>query len=190
MIGTMLQKIRKDKNISQSELAKKTKINLGHLMHIEQEERHPSYNTLKNICSLIDTPYFLLMSIFDKDITSTYKKYDVCNHINYDKLICVNSDFSLINCPDGLYNASFALIIKDNSMEPELIKNHKAFIELGCPLDNKEIGLFLVNNKIIIRKFLVKTNSITLRPLDQNYEDIVLTKKDNFKIIGKVIGSE
>ena len=35
MIGKMLEKIRKEKKITKSELSKKLNIHLGHLIHIE-----------------------------------------------------------------------------------------------------------------------------------------------------------
>ena len=36
MIGEMLSKIRKEKGMSKTELANETKINIGHLTHIEK----------------------------------------------------------------------------------------------------------------------------------------------------------
>ena len=50
MIGSILRKIRKDKNITQSQLSRNTKINVGHITHIENGERNPSYKAFKNIC--------------------------------------------------------------------------------------------------------------------------------------------
>ena len=42
MIGDLIAKIRKDKKISKTDLAKATNINIGHLSHIEYGERNPS----------------------------------------------------------------------------------------------------------------------------------------------------
>ena len=39
MLGSMLSKIRKDKNMTKVELAKRTGLNIGHLTHIEKDER-------------------------------------------------------------------------------------------------------------------------------------------------------
>ena len=46
MIGDMIAKIRKEKGITKTELAKRAGINIGHLTHIEKGERNPSQNTL------------------------------------------------------------------------------------------------------------------------------------------------
>ena len=42
MIGELISRIRKEKKMQKTELAEKTNINIGHLTHIEKEERNPS----------------------------------------------------------------------------------------------------------------------------------------------------
>ena len=56
MLGTLLSKIRKDKNITKTELSSLTGIDIGHLTHIEKGERNPSYSTLNNICNSLKIP--------------------------------------------------------------------------------------------------------------------------------------
>lgn len=189
MIGSMLKKIRKDKNVTQAELSRNTKINLGHITHIEKGERNPSYKALKNICKFLKVPYTLLMSIYDKRITDDQINYKVFDHINYNKIISIDSSYSLIDCPEDMYNASISIKIHDNSMEPTLKNNNQAFIELGAPLENKDIGLFLYDNEILIRRFIIRKTSLVLRADNKNVPDIILSENDNFKIIGKVLGT-
>ena len=43
MLGNLLAKIRKEKNITKTELSTLTDINVGHLTHIEKGDRNPSY---------------------------------------------------------------------------------------------------------------------------------------------------
>lgn len=47
MIGDMIAKVRKEKGMTKTELAKITGINIGHLTHIEKGERNPSHKALK-----------------------------------------------------------------------------------------------------------------------------------------------
>ena len=54
MIGKILAKIRETKNLSKTDLAKMTDINIGHLTHIEKEERNPSHKALKTLCEALD----------------------------------------------------------------------------------------------------------------------------------------
>ncbi len=69
MIGDLLAKIRKDKKISKTDLAKVTNINIGHLTHIEKGERNPSHKALKTLSIALDVPYQPLMYTYDKELT-------------------------------------------------------------------------------------------------------------------------
>lgn len=188
MIGKMLRKIRRDKEITQVMLSKKTGINLGHITHIEQEDRHPSISAFKSICNAIGTPYFPLMSIYDKDTTPNQEKYNIYEHLNYNKIISIDSSFSLIDCPSNMNTASFAITVPDDSMEPKFPHNSKVFIEFGAPLENRDFGLFLYDNELMIRRFIIKKNINALRPLNEDYTEILVSEDDNFQIIGKVVG--
>ena len=63
MIGDMIAKARKEKNMSKTQLSKLTKIDIGHLTHIEKGERIPSHRALKSICKALDVPYQCLCMI-------------------------------------------------------------------------------------------------------------------------------
>ena len=72
-------------------------------------------------------------------------------------------------------------------MEPTLEKNTYAFLEFNSLLNNKDIGLFSINKKIMIRRFYSKKGKITLKADNAEFEDIVLTPEDSFYIIGKFL---
>lgn len=55
-----------------------------------------------------------------------------------------------------------------------------------CPI--RIFGLFLVDNKLIIRKFIVRKNDISLRAENKSYDEIIVTKDSTFFIVGKIIG--
>ena len=61
------------------------------------------------------------------------------------------------------------------------------YVELNAPLNSKDIGIFEVGGRIIIRKFIVRKNDIVLRAYSEFIDDIVLTKNSNFSVIGKVL---
>ena len=68
MIGDMIAKVRIEKGMSKTQLAKLTDINIGHLTHIEKGERNPSHKALKNICRALNIPYQQLMFTYDKAV--------------------------------------------------------------------------------------------------------------------------
>lgn len=187
MLGSMIAKIRKEKHITKVELSKRTGINIGHITHIEKGERNPSHKTLNIICKALEVPYQTLTYLYDKHITEEHKRYEILDHLAYNKIPLVNSFSDFIECPDNISNASIAIKVSDDTMEPCLKKNSYCFVELNVPLNNKDIGLFKYDNKFIIRKFIVRKDKLVLRADNKNYDDISLSEKDNFTIIGRIL---
>ena len=187
MIGDMIAKIRKEKNMTKTELAEKTGINIGHLTHIEKGERNPSHKALRNICKALDVPYQQLMYTYDKELNEDQEKYGLVEHISYNKVLAVDNINSFINCPSSAPSASLALKVPDDAMDDSFEKGKYIFIELNSPLNNKDIGVFSVNGEILIRKFFLKKGKYTLKADNKSYKDIAITDSDDFYIIGKVL---
>ena len=189
MIGDMIAKIRKEKGISKTELSRRTKINIGHLTHIEKGERNPSQKALKNICKALDVPYQQLMLTYGKTINEDQETYNVIEHISYNKVLAIDSINGFIDCPAEFPSSSIAIKINDDSMDSSFNKGDYVFAELNSPLNSKDIGLFSLNNEILIRKFYSrKGGKIMLKAENENYHDITLKDCDKFYIIGKVLG--
>src|SRR5690625_3486327 len=118
MIGDMIERVRNEKNVAKSELARRTNINIGHITHIEKGERNPSHRALKTICRALEIPYQPLMYTYDKVFSDEQKNNNMPEHISYDKIVAVSSVDSFITCPVDLPSASIALKVEDNSMAP------------------------------------------------------------------------
>ena len=182
----MIAKARKEKGMTKTDLARLTDINIGHLTHIEKGERNPSHKALKNICQALNIPYQQLMYTYDKCVNEEHENYNLIEHTSYNKLLAVDNVSGFIDCPPELPSSSIALKVKDDSMAPTITKNSYVFVEYNTPLNNKDIGLFSYNNKILIRKFINKNGKITLKPINNNFEDIKIKDSDVFYMIGKV----
>ena len=189
MIGDMISRIRKEKNVSKTDLAKETGINIGHLTHIEKGERNPSHKALKSICKALEVPYQPLMYTYDRTLSDDQEFYKAPNHISYNKVLAIDSINSFIECPYTLPSSALAVKIPDNSMEPKLLKGVYAFVELNAPLNNRDIGVFEYNEKIIIRRFIVRRDKLVLRADNKEFEEISIFENDKFDIIGKIIGT-
>ena len=188
MIGDMLSKIREDKKVSKTVIAKETNINVGHLTHIEKSERNPSHKALKALCDSLDVPYQPLMYTYDKKLTEEQLDYEVVNHIKYDSVPMYDNIFGFAKVPKEYSSASMCLKVADDSMAPRFEKGNYVFIELNTPLNNKDFGLFEYKGQYLIRKFIVRKNDLVLRAEKDDIQDIVVTSKDNFYIIGKILG--
>lgn len=187
MIGDMISKVRKEKGMTKTELARLTDINIGHLTHIEKGERNPSHKTLKSICKALGVPYQQLMFTYDKTINEEQESYHVMDHIAYNKVLAIDSIGGYIDCPPDVPSSAIAIKVQDDAMFPFLNKDSYVFLEFNTPLNSKEIGLFQLNGKILIRRFIVrKGGKIILRADNKSIEDIMITDKDSLYIIGKI----
>ena len=188
MIGRLISKIRTDKNVSKTELAKMTGINIGHLTHIEKEERNPSHKALRSIAEALEVPIQPLMYAYDRNLTEEQIDYNVVNHINYNSIPIVNSIVGYSICPAKIGKSSFIMRSFDDSMDPKIGETDYVYIELNAPLNNKDIGLFHYDNQLLIRKFIIRKNDIVLRAEDSLVDDIIITKNSEFYILGKILG--
>lgn len=187
MIGDMIAKVRKDKGMTKTELAKLTDINIGHLTHIEKGERNPSHKALKAICKALDIPYQQLMYTYDKTVSEEQEEYNLIDHISYNKVIAIDKIGGFVECPSVVPSSCVAIRIFDEAMEPTLERGSYAFLEFNSLLSNKDIGLFSLNKKILIRRFYSKKGAIVLRADNSEVEDILIQPEDSLYIIGKFL---
>ena len=142
---------------------------------------------MRSITKAIGLPYFILTSLYDKDITEDDKKTNMIEHLTYNKVLAIDSYSQFIECPASIPNASVAIKIQDDTMEPILEKGTYVFLELNVPLKNGEIGLFNYKDKLLMRKFLIRKDEIILKAENKKYENINLSKNSDFTIVGKII---
>lgn len=190
MIGAMLAKIRKDRGVTKSELAKLIGVDTGHLTHIEKGERKPSIKTLKLMCKVLDIPYQPLLYTYDKDLKNSQRDHKSLEYLSYTKILAfddINSFSNFIDCPTYNPTASFAIKISDDSMLKTFDLNTYAYVELNTLVEHNDIGLFKYEDKILLRKLWVKQNTFVLKADNPDYPDIKIKNFDKFFIIGKIL---
>lgn len=187
MINKMIAKARTDKSVTKLKLSKLTKMNIGYLSHLEKGERTPSHKSLKTICDALEIPYQPLMYTYDKTLTIQQEKYNAINYISYNKIPAVSTIEDFIDCPKNMPTATIAFKVQDDSMEPKFIKDSYVFIEQNTPLNNKDYGVFKLNDEIIIRKIIIRKNKILLREENENSLERLIKSDDDFYIIGKIL---
>ena len=187
MLGYLLSKIRTDRKMSKTRLSKLTNINIGHLSHIEKGERVPSHKALREISKALDIPYKNLIHAYDHDLTDDQIKYGAANHVLYNKIPIFGSLLGFTKCDFDTSNADFAIFINDESMSPKFALGSFVLVEQNAPLSNRDYGVFMYNDKILIRRFIIRKNDLVLRAEDPNISDIILVNSDNFYIIGRIL---
>jgi transcriptional regulator with XRE-family HTH domain len=75
-IGTAIKLIRKEKGLSQKELAGQVGISVNALSQIELNATFPQKNTIQSLCTALGVPvaYLLFFSISDEDIPQEKRK--------------------------------------------------------------------------------------------------------------------
>jgi len=185
MIGNMIQKVRNEKGMTKTELARLTGINIGHLTHIEKSERNPSLKALKNICRALNVPHQQIVYTYDKALKETQEPYIV--HISHNRVPAIKlNDF--IDCPPSMPSSNLAVKMPDDSLSPTFQKWDYLFVELNTILEDGECGVFKLNDKILIRNFSTQSKSIVLTATNKDFKDIAVKDSDQFYIIGKVLG--
>ena len=187
MLDYLLSKIRTDKKMSKTRLSELTNINIGHLSHIEKGERVPSHKALREISKALDIPYKNLMHAYDHDLTDDQIKYGAANHVLYNKIPIFGSLLGFTKCDFDTSNADFAIFINDESMSPKFALGSFVLVEQNAPLSNRDYGVFMYEDKVLIRRFIIRKNDLVLRAEDPNISDIILINSDNFYIIGKIL---
>lgn len=186
MLGSLIERIRKEKGISKTQLAKETGVNIGHLTHIEKGTRKPSHKALKSIASSLGVPCQPLFYTFDKELDEKQIEYDYIDHVSYHQIPAISEIDAYIDCPANFASASFAYKVPDSAMSPAIKENSYAFIEVNGLVNHKEVGLFQVNGEFFIRKLFYKRGQFVLKANDRNFKDIAISDSDDFQIIGKV----
>ena len=127
------------------------------------------------------------MSTYDFELTDEQKKYHVANHVLYNKLPIFGSLLGFASCDVETANADFVIFINDNSMAPKFNLGSYVFVKQNSPLSNRDYGVFMYNDKILIRRFIIRKNDLVLRAEDPSIDDIILFDDTDFYIIGKIL---
>ena len=142
MLSNMISKIRKEKKMTKTELAKLTNVDISHLTHIEKGQRIPSHKLLISICEALKIPYRPFFNAYDKTLTEEQINYNYHNYLPYDKIPAFSNFDGLIECPYKFSNAAFAYKVPDSAMSPLIKTNYYVFVEPCGLLENKDIALF------------------------------------------------
>lgn len=95
-------------------------------------------------------------------------------YVNIDKILNYENAFFLKVEGDSMINAG----INDGDL---------ALIKMQKQLENNEIGAFRINGEVTLKRLKIEDNTITLKAENFSYRDIVVTEKDDFEVIGKLV---
>ena len=89
--------------------------------------------------------------------------------------------------PEVPEQATFALTISGNSMEPLFHDKQIVWVERTEQINNDEIGIFCLNGEAYIKKLQDNKDGVYLISLNKRYEPIPVKPDDSFTILGRVL---
>ena len=127
-VGNNIKKIRKERNISQKDMAKRLSMPSSTYSNNENNNREPNAQTLKKIASILNVDISELLNISTSQ-NKTSEKYlsDDINTIkvieNLIKLCQFKIDFNKLSSDDTELESSLKLAIKNNTIPLTYISN-------------------------------------------------------------------
>ena len=194
-IGVKIRKLRKDKNISQEELANKIDISTQALYNYETEKRQIPIDILSKIAKYFEVPIenFFNDSFneFNSISNKKMKKIPILSNVSAGKgRYAIDEVNDWIELPLSLAkNADFATFVEGDSMEPKIHNFDLVLVKYLEYLENGDIGIFYLNENVYCKKFSANPieKKYILKSINKTYTPIEVTENDEFRIVGKVV---
>ncbi|EMF0060208.1 helix-turn-helix domain-containing protein [Enterococcus hirae] len=81
----------------------------------------------------------------------------------------------------------FCLSVNGDSMEPTFHDDEYVFVKKQLDIFSGKIGVAILNGEAFLKRIWLENGGARLESLNKKYKDIIVTKNDDFKIIGKVV---
>lgn len=83
--------------------------------------------------------------------------------------------------------ADFCLSVNGDSMEPTFHDDEYVFVKKQLDIFSGKIGVAILNGEAFLKRIWLENDGARLESLNKKYKDIIVTKNDDFRIIGKVV---
>lgn len=107
---------------------------------------------------------------------------DTDNHLEFGELIEYISTTHIKNIDE-----IFGIKVEDNSMFPTIPEHSTILIRKGSEINEGSVGVFLLNNKPLLKRYKKQGEYVLLISDNTQYEPIIVNKDDQFLKVGKVI---
>ena len=193
-----LKKLRKERKITQEQLAKEIGVERSSIGKYESTNTIPSNEVLKNLSKYFGVSIdFLLGNSIKQEYKTKTKGIKIPVYGNVAAGIPISAiedivDFEEISEELAASGEYFGLIIKGDSMEPRMTTGDVVIVRSQPTAETGDIAIALIGDNDATCKKIKKTpEGIMLISLNPNYEPMFYSKKEieqlPIRIIGKVI---
>ncbi len=194
MFGEKLRSLRKERNMTQVDLAKALGLDKSSIAKYESAGIIPSVETLQKIAAFFNVSIDYLLNA---------QLYDINNIVNVEIIGTV------VAGRDGIATYEFLgvsqainindkeeykyLKVRGDSMSPQIMEGDLALVRLQSDVDSGDLAVVIIDGEEGVIKKIQKTeNSISLISFNPMYETRVFVGKDmaKIRIFGKVVKVE
>ena len=191
----MMKSYRKDRGISQAELAKIIGVSTSTIGMYESEKRHPNFKTEEAIADYFNVTLDMLRGQGDESSEHISKGYripvlgKVAAGIPQDAIEDI-LDYELISPDVADIESLFGLKIKGDSMEPDFRDGDVVIVHKQDNANEGDIVIAAIdNNDAVCKKFEKERGTVILKSLNSKYVPMKFNSRSDKQvtIIGKVI---
>ncbi len=198
-LAKILKDARKNKNLTVRELAEKSDMIIASEVSMLENARRkkPDPLVLKAFANALELNYLELYKIlgyYDGDdvlspvnLESQIPVYScvfagVDGHLEFGELLEYISTTHIKNTEEV-----FGIKVMGDSMLPTIPEDSTILIKRDSEVNEGSIGVFIVNNKPLLKRYKKQGEYVLLISDNNAYEPIIINKHDEFFIVGKVI---
>lgn len=193
--SAVFKNLRKDSNLTQSELAKKLGIAPSTVGMYERGQREPDFDTLEKIASLFCVNMNTLLGKEDSFYESgsiVGVRIPVLGKVAAGLPITAVEnilDYEEISTEMAASGDYVALKIQGSSMEPRMSDGDVVIVRVQSSVENGEIAVAMVDgSEATVKKVQFLNNGILLQPFNPSYEPIFFSKEEVEKLPVRIFG--
>lgn len=84
----------------------------------------------------------------------------------------------------------FIIKVTGDSMEPKILDGSLAFVRVSTDYDNGKIYVVDDDGTVYIKKVYFENDKITLKSINDSYDDIIIDSSSGFRVLGEVVDWE
>ncbi len=198
MFGTRLRQLRKERGITQNELAARLGVTQQAVGKWETGRSTPDYETLLILAELFSVSIDSLLGRAGGQVGDV-QPYLPAFESMVPVVGSVRAGFGALAYEEDLGeepatvkdpDSYFYLVVKGDSMEPRIHEGDLALVRRQPVLDDGDLGVVIYGHgEGTLKRFLRKGNAVVLQPFNPAYEPIVVAGEDleSLYIAGKVV---
>lgn len=191
----VFKNLRKDNNLTQSELAKKLGVATSTVGMYERAQREPDFETLEKIAAFFGVNMNTLLGNNSGENPLSGTKIPVLGKVAAGiPITAVENilDYEEISSETAASGEFVALKIQGSSMEPRMYDGDVVIVRVQSSVENGEIAVVMVDgSEATVKKIQFHPNGIFLKPFNPSYDPIFYSNEEIEKlpvqIFGKVV---